>query len=246
MIRFFYFLGVLFLPAVLFAEYHFPIGERATYKVMWGPLACGTSTIRCDKIELDGEKLIRIRIRAKSNWLVSTIYPVDDTVDCYIDPETRLSIRLEKHTSEGGHVDRDVLRLDREEHTAQWDSQSQNISTNYPIEAGTCDAVSFLYAFRQCDFAKGQSRDFKLAVDTALHGITITAKNTGKKKIGETGKVKCRKYVVVPKRDDLFVRKIPKEIWITEDGRKIMARMDVRVPVGGVRIILDEYVPPAQ
>jgi hypothetical protein len=56
--------------------------------------------------------------------------------------------------------------------------------------------------------------------------------------------VVCRKYVVVPKRDDLFVRKIPKEIWLSEDERKIMVRMDVQVPVGRARIVLEDYVPP--
>lgn len=234
----------LSLPTVLFAEYRFPVGERATYKVMWGPLACGTSTIRCDEAELDGKKMIRIRIRAKSNWLVSTIYPVDDTIDCYIDPETKLSVRLEKHTSEGGHIDKDVLVFDRTNQVAKWVSESDNITTNYPVEAGTCDAVSFLYAFRQHDLTENETRSFNLAVDSALHGITIIAKDTDMKKVGEGNKVKCRKYVVVPKRDDLFVRKIPKEIWITEDDRKIMARMDVRVPVGKARIILEEYVPP--
>jgi len=77
------------------------------------------------------------------------------------------------------------------------------------------------------------------------HGITITAKNTKRKTIGETGKVLCRKFTATPKRDDLFVRKIPKEIWITEDDRKILAKMVVKVPVGNVRIVLDEYIPPA-
>lgn len=242
----FFQLCLLLLPSLVLAEYQFPIGERATYKIMWGPLACGTSTISCDETELDGEKTIRIRIRAKSNWLVSTVYPVDDTVDCYIDPETQLSVRVEKHTSEGDHIDKDILVFDRTNQIANWISESDNITTNYPIDAGACDAVSFLYAFRQHDLSEGETKDFKIAVDTALHGIAITAKNTAKKKIGDTGKVKCWKYVVTPKRDDLFIRKIPKEIWITADDRKIMARMDIQVPIGKARIILEDYVPPRE
>ncbi len=240
-----YFFYLLLLPSLLFADYHYPIGERATYTIKWGLLTCGTSTISCDEVEAEGQHLIRIRVHAKSNWLVSTLYPVDDTVDCFIDPETQLSVRLEKHTREGGFICKDVLTINRQNNIAQWDSQNLNISTNYPITAGTCDAVSFLYAFRQYAFEENQSRDFPLAVDTALHGITITAKNTDEKKIGDTGKVLCRKFIATPKRDDLFVRKIPKEIWITEDDRKILAKMVVKVPVGSVRIVLKNYVPPA-
>jgi hypothetical protein len=233
-------------PGLLFADYHYPIGEKAVYKIQWGLINCGTSTIRCDEVELDDKKLIRIRVRVKSNWLVSTIYPVDDTVDCYIDPEIQLSVRLEKDTSEGDKICKDVLTLDRQQNTVKWISHSENITTNYPIEAGACDAVSFIYAFRQHDFQEGESRDFKIVVDTALHGIRVEAKNTGQKKIGESGKALCRKYTVTPRRGDLFVRKIPKEIWITEDSRKIMARMDIKVPVGKARIVLDEYISPVK
>jgi hypothetical protein len=235
---------LLLLPSLLLADYHYPVGERATYTIKWGLLSCGTSTITCEEVELGGENLIRIRVHAKSNWLISTIYPVDDTVDCFIDPKTQLSVRLEKSTSEGGFICKDILVFDREKNTAQWDSQSLNISTNYPITADACDAISFLYTFRQFEFTEGQSRNFKMAVDTALHEVSITAGNTKSKKIGASGKVLCRKFTATPKRDDLFVRKVPEEIWISEDDRKIMAKMVVKVPVGSVRIVLDEYVPP--
>lgn len=237
---------ILLCPAMLWAEYRFPIGEKATYRILWGLIHCGTSTISCDEVERNGETLIRIRVRVQSNRLVSAVYPVDDTVDCFIDPATGLSVRLEKDTTEGGFVCKDILEIDRETNIAQWTSHSQNIATNYPIAAGACDAVSFLYAFRQHDFAEGQCRDYPLVVDATLHAITVTAKETADKAIGETGKTRCRSYVVTPKRDDLFVRKIPKEIWLTDDDRKILARMDVKVPVGKARIVLDAYVPPAQ
>ena len=237
-------LALLITAAQVSAEYRYPIGEQATYKIEWGIFSCGTSTIDCEEVEMDGRNLIRIRIRVKSNWLVSTIYPVDDTVDCYIDPETQLSVRVEKNTSEGGFICRDVLEIDRENNTASWTSHSDNISTNYAIEAGACDAVSFLYDFRKYAFENGTSRHFNIVVDTALHGISITAGKTDVKKVGESGKVECRKYLVEPKRDDLFVRKIPKAIWLTEDARKILVRMDVQVPVGKARIVLDEYTPP--
>ena len=239
-------LALLTCPVDLYANYSFPIGEKAVYSIHWGLITCGTTTILCDEVDHEGRTLIRIRIQAKGNWLVSTVYPVDDTVDCFIDPETNRSLRLEKNTSEGGFVCKDILVFDRQNHTAQWDSQSLNISTNYPVKADTCDAVSFLYAFRQFEFMQGQSREFDLAVDAALHGITVTAGELEKKSIGEQGKLTCQKFTITPKRDDLFVRKIPKTIWITADDRKILAKMVVKVPVGNIRIKLEEYHPPSK
>ncbi len=234
-----------FIPLLLLAEYRYPVGEKAVYTIQWGLIDCGTSTISCEEVEEDGVTLIRVRVRVKSNWLVSTVYPVDDTVDCFIDPETQLAVRLEKDTSEGDKSCKDILRLDRKINRAEWISQSDNITTNYPIAAGTCDAVSFIYAFRQHGFTEDEKRDYTIAVDAGMHGITIQAKGTANKKADHGEKVKCRKYLVTPKRDDLFIRKIPKAIWLTEDERKIMVRMDVAVPVGKARIVLDEYTPPA-
>ena len=235
-----------FLPGLLAAKPSFPIGEKAVYKIQWGPFTGATSTISCEQVQVDSNDLIRIRVRVKSNWLVSTVYPVDDTVDCFIDPETGQSIRVEKDTSEGDKICKDVLTLDRNANTAHWISETENISTNYPIEAGACDAISFLYAFRQHRIASGEAMDFNIVVDTALHGITVAAAD-GKpreKKIGGDEQVECREYRVMPKRDDLFVRKIPESIWLTNDDRKILARMDVHIPVGTARIVLDEYIPP--
>jgi len=235
---------LLLVPYLLVAGYRYPVGETATYRIQWGLLNCGTSTIRCEEVLEEGRPLIRVRVRVKSNWLVSTIYPVDDTVDCFIDPETQRSVRLEKDTSEGDKLCRDILRLCRETNRAEWISESENMSTNYPIETGTCDAVSFIYDFRRHDFKESESRDFNIAVDTALHGITIEAGATANKKGPGGQRVRCRKYRVTPKRDDLFVRKIPEAIWLTNDERKVLVRMEVRVPVGKARIVLDEYTPP--
>lgn len=226
------------------AEYRFPIGEQATYKIQWGCFSGGTLKIDCNETNVNNQNLIRIRVRVKSNWLVSSIYPVDDTVECFIDPQTRLSTQLIKNTSEGELICEDKLTFDRINNTVQWDSTSADISTNYPIAKGTCDAVSFLYAFRQHHFEKDQERNFHIAVDGALHGINVQAGGTARKKVGEEGRIMCRRYAALPERDDLFVRKIPEEIWITEDERKILAQIIVKIPVGKVRVILDEYSPP--
>lgn len=226
------------------AEYRFPIGERAIYKIKWGPLFCGTSSISCDKVTLEGRELIRIRICAKSNKLVSTVYSVNDTVDCYIDPQTQQSIRLEKHTTEGGHTDKDVLTFDRKMKIAHWVSTSANITTNYSVTADACDAVSFLYAFRNDEFEENTAKDYSIVVDAAQQGLSITATKTAKKRVGNKRKQLCREYVVTPKKKGLFVRKVPQSIWITEDKRKIMTRMDVKFPLGSAHIVLDEYIPP--
>lgn len=221
----------------------FPVGEQAIYKIKWGPLPCGTMQMNCDRIERNGKEQIRIRVRAKSNALAGTIYPVDDCVDCYIDPQTGLSTLVKKQTSEGGFICDDTLSFNRTDNHATWISHSANISTNYPITAGALDAVSFLFAVRNADFLPDQPQDFDIVVDHAQQGITITADKTDRKKIAEE-KVLCRRFTVKPKQDGLFVRKIPGEMWITEDRQRLLARMTLRTPAGRAKVVLHEYRPP--
>lgn len=226
------------------ADYKFPIGEEAVYKIKWGLITCGQMQINCDEVTVAGKELVRIRTQANSSRLLSTVYPVNDTVDCYIDPETQLSVRLEKHTVEGGFVCQDLLELDRTVNRAQWTSRSANISTNYPIAPEACDAVSFLYTMRMVDFTETPQHQFDIVVDHAVQGLIISAGKTDIKTITDDEKVLCRQFTVAPKRDDLFVRKIPKEIWITEDDRRILARMTIITPRGKARIVLNQYRPP--
>lgn len=231
----------------LFSEegYRFPIGETIKYSVRWGVIRCGTVTIKCDEVEFDEGPLIRVQVHAKSNWLASRIYPTDDTVSCYIHPKTHQSVRLEKYTSEGDYICKDILTFDREANRAYWESHSANITTNYAIYQDTLDAVSFLYAFRERTFQTGESEEYKLAVDDLLHSITITAGDCSTKSFDGLGCIRSRKFYTVSNTEGLFVRKIPKAIWISDDERKIMTKMTLELPIGESTILLDEYVPPA-
>lgn len=172
------------------------------------------------------------------------MYPVEDTVDCYIDPDTGLSFRLVKDTTEGGVVRRDVLELDRKRNTAHWVSKSENDEARYAIEPGTCDAVSFLYAFREERLGAGETRRFHIAADRSLHGLAVRAGKVVEKSFLGGDKVACRRHEVIPERDDLFVRKIPKGIWVSEDKRRLVLRMDIQMPVGTTHVVLEQYQPP--
>jgi hypothetical protein len=218
----------------------YPIGEKLTYRIMWGLFPVGHTVIQCDEMSLNGTDVIRIRVEAKSNSLVSTLYPVNDRIDSFISRETGLPFRIEKRTSEGDCICDDVLQLNHSEGIATWESQSASISTNYLIHSDTLDVAAFLYAIRTASFAIGKAEQFHIAVDGALHGLTIVPEQ---KKMMQTGlsdkKIPCTRYSVVPDRDDLFVRKIPSDMWVADSSRRVLIRMKAKTPVGSVRIVLD-------
>jgi len=219
----------------------YPAGEQLTYRILWGFLPVGHATIRCENVLKNGTPFIRIRVKAKSNWLVSSLYAVDDRIDCYIDPTTGLPLRVEKKTVEGGHVCDDTLWFDHENLFAHWQSRSASIQTNYSIHKDTLDVTAFLYSLRSVPFALNEPKIFNIAVDGSLHGLKITAKEKKQMKIGaKNKKTWCTRFAVVPEQSDLFVCKIPSEIWVTDDTRHIMVQMKTKIPLAHIRIVLDE------
>ncbi|HPR82619.1 MAG TPA: DUF3108 domain-containing protein [Pontiellaceae bacterium] len=233
-------IALLVFSAVGFCEkIQYPVGERLSYRILWGILPVGRAFITCEQITENNAPYIRIRVEAKSNRMISTLYPVNDQIDCFVDPATGLPLRIEKKTTEGSFVCDDTLLFDRENLSAQWQSRSASITTNYTISSNTLDVAAFLYTLRSIPFTINEPKIFKIATDGYLHGLTITAEEKKQIKVGSE-KTWCTRFSAIPERDNLFVRKIPGDIWVTDDTRRLMVQMRTKTPVGSVSVVLDE------
>lgn len=223
----------------------YPVGEQITYRIVWGFIPVGQAVISCEETMDQEQPAIRIRVEARSNRMVSTLYPVNDRIDSYIDTKSGLPFRVEKNTLEGDHVCNDTLWLDHDKGIAHWESQSASITTNYVISSDTLDVAAFLHALRSTPFQMDVPQHFQIAVDGLLHGLTITAEESRLMKTTLFDeKILCTRFSVIPDREDLFVRKIPSDVWVTADDRRIMVQMKAKTPVGHARIVLEKISSP--
>jgi hypothetical protein len=240
---------LLLAPGVALAEgmlSELPVGERLEYGVYWGVVRGGSVTISCTQTNADGRDLVAIHVRAKSNWLTSRFHPVDDDVVCLLDPETRLPVRVEKRTDEDGYLCDDTLTFDRESNQASWVSRSAGITTNYPVGPDTLDAVSFLFALRSVPFEGEEERDFAIAVDGQVHQVGVKLGESCKEKLPGVGRVKATCFKATPRTEGLFVRKIPEEIWVSDEKPRIALRVYGRIPAGRFCMVLKEMIRPPQ
>ena len=175
----------------------------------WGILPVGRTTISCDHVITNGHPYVRIRFRARSNRLVGTLYPVDDTIDCLVDPESGLPVELRKHTREGDFVANDILRFDRGNLRAHWTSSSAGIVTNYPspprraTRSPSCSGEN-----RR--FLDQPARNYDVAVDGQIHRLSVTPREVRPARVKGLGTVPCLRLETRAHTDGLSSGRSPR------------------------------------
>ena len=140
------------------ASLWFPVGEEITYTIYWGRIPVGRSVASSAWVEGDdGERLLAIRFRTKTNKVLSTIYPVDDFIETQVDPKTFLPVQFTKKLSEGRYHCHEITRFDHDAGTAHYYDELDKRSKEYEIDPETRDLISFMYAMRVEEFPVGST-----------------------------------------------------------------------------------------
>ena len=124
--------------------FNWPIGEKITYKIYWGFIPVGMATGWTEWTEFEGRPLLAIRMRTVSNKVVEKLYPVDDTIESLVNPDTFLPVRFSKDMSEGDRKYKEVTLFDRTNLVAYWESKLTGQKRQYAIEAQTRDITSLV------------------------------------------------------------------------------------------------------
>jgi len=150
----------------------FPVGERLVYEVSWGIIPVGYAEAWTEWVEQDGRRLLSIKVRSKTNRVLSTLFPVDDLVESRVDPATFLPVRFIKLLSEGRYRADQVTDFDHVKRLGYWRSNlDTNKSETFQIDADTRDILSLVYWLRRPDgfsFELGRRQAFRVTTDEKL------------------------------------------------------------------------------
>lgn len=230
---------LLFFPARGFAAAE----ETLRYELLWGVIPVGRAEVTTRLVEEDGRTLIRFRFTAKSNRWVDKIYPVEDCIDSFMDPETQLPVKLVKRTSEGWLRCDDQLTFDRERGVACWVDRANGRLFEYAVAPDTRDFFSLMYVMRSFDLRPGREDRATIAADERMHGLIIKVGREEIIRLRGGGKARALRLHIESEREGLFVRKIPGAVWISAESPRVVVQMQVRVPVGSVRVVLAGGAP---
>jgi len=227
----------------------FPVGEKLSYRMYWGIIPVGNCEMFTEWVEKDGRKLISIKATAKTAYVVSKIYPVDDYIESLIDPGPFVPLRYTQILHEGKRVRNDIVDFSHTNQVAFWRSAKQsvtNLTKEIKIDHDTRDVLCLTYSMRATGLNVGQEEKFRVLVDDKIYDLSIIGLKFQEMSVGEFGTVKC--LVVEPraKFGEIFVRKGRISLWFSEDGRHICTRMEASLPFANLKAILTDVSGPGE
>ena len=197
--------------------------EELVYRVDFIGITMGYARFRYDgKVSIAGKTMYHLNVRAWTSGVLSFVYPINDTIDYYLDAETLAPIRLE------------FTRPEREkDDVALYDQETGKITYRYRHSGkirkevttipSVYDPVSLAYYFRWRDLGV-ENRPRNMYGGRKVY--QISSRILGNERIRtERGEVDTIAVLPVIRRDGKPENKGDMKIWFSSDERRVPVRL---------------------
>lgn len=220
----------------------FRVGERIEFNVGWGLVNAGSSTLTVlDTVRVNGHSCWRIQSEARSNEVLSKLYPVRDKVVTWMDTGGLFSRGLHKNLSEGTYKKVRDYSIIPERRMVIKRKEGQPVDT-LRIRGPVQDVLSAFYWVRTQPLAVGQVLEVEAVDDMKSYrlAVKVLARETVKLK---SGSFDCFKIQPILLGEGLFKAKGEVFIWLTADERRIPVKMKSKIFIGAISASMVKYTP---
>jgi hypothetical protein len=219
----------------------FQAGEKLNYRISWSSIV-EAGTAELSATAEDGRpNSLRLQAKALTAAAVAASYPFKDDFISHFDILTRCPWLYEKNFTERKRVVRDRVTFNQAQRTALY-TNSRNQSKQIPIELGTQDPVSSLYALRSLGLTPGMQVAF-----TVLDGgieYTLVARVVATELITvKLGSFNAHRVEVSLRRASGPMANRSITAWISADARRLPVLATAALPVGAAVIELTSATP---
>jgi hypothetical protein len=197
-------------------------GEKQAYRVDFLGITMGYAQFRfVGKVSIGGRTAYHLNVRAWTSGILSYLYPINETIEYYLDHETIEPIRIE-YTGRQNKRD-DVAVYDQEKGRIVYRYRdSGEIRKQVDVVPGIHDPVSAAYYFRWRDMGdEGKSRN----VYGGRKVYQISARLLGKERLNtDRGTVDTLVIQPVIRRDGKIEEKGDLKMWVSDDARHVPVR----------------------
>lgn len=215
----------------------FRSGEKLIFDITWMGISAGTASLEIrDRVRMNGREVYHIVSTAKSNSIVSLIYPVDDLIETFIDAERIYPYRIYIYKKEGKRTKEKEVLFDQTGHIAREIKDGKEVVSEIPPEVQ--DPLSCLYFFRTFKGLE-DGKTFAIDVYDSKKNWRMEVKVIGREKIitpaGVFNTIKIKPAIYY---DGLFQNKGDVYVWLTDDERRIPVLVKSTISIGPIRAYL--------
>ncbi len=220
----------------------FQPGEKLNYSLGWQFIVAGHATLQVHPdAELDGRKVRKFSMTARTTSVVDHLYKVRDSLTSISEYDVSRSLAFKKIQREGDERRNETVHFDWEKYEARYHDALSDKRKTTPILDNTLDPLSAFYFIRNQTFDVGSV--IKGPMTDGKHCKIAQIKVIKREKIKVNGK-KYDTFMLVPDIKDVGgVFKKSKDanmtIWCTADHRHIPVLLKSKVLVGSFRAELE-------
>ncbi|MDX1815943.1 MAG: DUF3108 domain-containing protein [Thermodesulfobacteriota bacterium] len=217
--------------------------EELVYKVEFLGITMGYARFSfLGKVLLSGKEAYHLRVRAWTSDLLSVIYPMDDTIDYYLDVHTIAPLRQEYTKSKKRD---DVAIYDQEKGTIVYrDLKDGKIKRKVDVVPNVYDPVSLAYYIRTRG-PEGEGEEHSMYAGKKLW--EVSAKPLGFEQI-RTDQGEFNTVIVEPvlRQGGEVETKKKMRMWMTTDERHVPVRLYAKFKKIRTWTLVGELVPGQQ
>lgn len=214
----------------------FAVGEHLRFSIDYGIINAGGAVMEvAGSRRIVGRECFDIRTEARSNGFFSTMYKVWDRAQTFVDVETVLPWRFEKHLREGGYRKDQLLKFDREGDFVRYEN-GEEISTSPWAQ----DELSAFYYLRTLPLEVGRDVFIDNHSNRNNYPLKVIVHRRETIKV-EAGRFDCWVIEPVIQEGGIFTASGTLTIWLTADERRMPVQMKTKIVVGSITASLQEY-----
>lgn len=220
----------------------FGAGERLVYDITWMGIHGGEAVLRArDDSPADGGSILTVNLVARSVGWVRSLYRVDDNSISFFNTTALRSGGVDIRISEGSYTKRKRIEFDHGRGVAIYRVDDEE-PKEYPIDPGTLDAFSVMYAYRAArDRVRvGEELSFPVFDDRKKYALRIHALRR-ERLLVKGGYVDT--VVVEPSlmSEGIFQRRGKMTIWFSDDKAFAPVMMRSKIILGSFWATLREW-----
>jgi hypothetical protein len=225
----------------------FGVGESLVYDVKYGFLNVGTG-----KMEVVGIDTIRGREAWHFRLAIRAGIPgfrVHDVLESWVDVESFKALRYRQTLTQGGKQEKDSIEIYPERGVYQeveWrqardgSGWTQKAKPEAPTVSEPLDEASFLFFARTQPLEEGNTYTFARYYKPDKNPVQVTVVRREKVNV-PAGTFSTIVLRPVFKTKGIFSQNGRAEMWVTDDDRRMMVRMETHVAFGSITLLLKEF-----